>query len=138
MYKIFLLLCTILFITSCGSPRPIAQSLTNTPQGWSYLGDKWVNFGVDHDELFLGNFKDDVRQIRLRVTDGPVHIMDMKVHFDNGSVQDVPIRSLIRQGDQSRVIDLDGGLRHLNKIAFWYETVGFRKGKARVAVWGYR
>lgn len=138
MNKIFFLLCTILLIASCGSPRPVAQSLTNTPQGWSYLGDKWVNFGVDHDELFLGNFKDDVRQIRLRVTDGPVHIMDMKVHFDNGSVQDVPVRSVIRQGDQSRVIDLDGGLRHLNKITFWYETVGFRKGKARVAVWGYR
>lgn len=106
--------------------------------GWSYLGDKWVNFGADHDELFIGNVKDDFRQIQLRITDGPLHMMDMKIHFDNGGVQDIAMRSNFKQGDQSRVIDLDGGVRHLNKISFWYETIGFRKGKSRVAVWGYR
>jgi len=36
------------------------------------------------------------------------------------------------------VIDLDGGLRHIKRIEFWYETKGFRKGRARVAVWGYK
>jgi hypothetical protein len=63
-------------------------------------------------------------------------MLDMKVYFDNGSVQDVQIRSLIAEGGTTRIIDLDGGLRHLSKIEFWYETVGFAKGKARVAVWG--
>ena len=60
----------------------------------------------------------------------------MKVYFDNGEVQDVSIRFQIRQGGESRVIDLNGGLRHLSKIEFWYETKGFMKGKARIAVLG--
>jgi hypothetical protein len=103
---------------------------------WKFIADKWVNFGVDRDVIHFDNIKDDFRQLKLRITDGPLKMLDMKVYFDNGSVQDVQLRTLFKQGSESRVIDLDGGLRHLTKIEFWYETVGRAKGKARVAVWG--
>lgn len=103
---------------------------------WKFIGDKTVNFGIDRDVIHLGNIKDDFRKLQVRVTDGPVKVLDMKVYFDNGSVQDVQIRSLIAEGGTTRIIDLEGGLRHLSKIEFWYETIGFAKGKARVAVWG--
>jgi hypothetical protein len=103
---------------------------------WKFIADKRVNFSVDKDVIRLGDVRDDFRQLKLRVTDGPLKMLDMKIYFDNGSVQDVQLRSLFRQGSESRVIDLDGGLRHLTKIEFWYETVGRARGKARVAVWG--
>jgi len=112
-----------------------ANNSDNT-QRWKFIADKKVNFGLDRDVIHLGSFKDDFRKLQIKVTDGPVHILDMKVHFDNGDVQDVQIRARIAEGGASRVIDLQGGLRHLSKIEFWYETVGFVKGKARVAVWG--
>jgi hypothetical protein len=108
----------------------------SAPGDWRFIADKWVSFGVNHDIIVLGNANDAFTKLKLRVTDGPLKIYDMKVHFDNGSVQDVSIRNTIRQGGETRVIDLDGGTRHLSKIEFWYETKGFRKGKARVAVWG--
>jgi hypothetical protein len=107
-------------------------------QRWKFISDKQVNFGVDRDVIHFGNLKDDFRKLQVRVTDGPVKMLDMKVYFDNGSVKDVQIRSLIAQGGVTRIIDLEGGLRHLSKIEFWYETIGFAKGKARVAVWGRR
>ena len=103
---------------------------------WFFLEDKKVSFGVDHDVINFGNWKDDVRQIKLKVTDGPLRMYAMKVHFDNGNVQDVELRNRFAQGSESRVIDLDGGLRHLSKIEFWYETKGFARGRSRVAVWG--
>lgn len=103
---------------------------------WFFLEDKRVGFGVDHDVIHFGNWKDDVRQIKLKVTDGPLKMYDMKIHFDNGEVQDVSLRSRFAQGSESRVIDLVGGLRHLSKIEFWYETKGFARGRSRVAVWG--
>lgn len=103
---------------------------------WFFLEDKKVGFGVDHDVIHFGNWKDDVRQIKLRVTDGPLKMYSMKIYFDNGSVQNVELRNRFAQGSESRVIDMDGGLRHLSKIEFWYETKGFARGKARVAVWG--
>jgi hypothetical protein len=103
---------------------------------WFFLADKNVSFGVDHDVIHFGNWKDDVRQLKIRVTDGPLKMYKMKVHFDNGSVQEVELRNRFAQGSESRVIDLDGGLRHLSKIEFWYETKGFLRGRARVAAWG--
>ena len=103
---------------------------------WKFIGDKSVRFGVDRDVIHCGNANDDFRQIKLKVTDGPVKILDMKVYFDNDEVQDISIRKHIRQGDESRLIDLTGGLRHLKKIEFWYETKGFARGRSRVALWG--
>ena len=108
----------------------------STPGAWRYLGDKNVGFGVDNDVLHFGNWSDDVRQIKLKVTDGPLKMYSMIIHFDNGATQDVSMRFKFAQGSESRVIDLDGGLRHLNKITFRYETKGFARGRSRVAVWG--
>lgn len=110
---------------------------TNSKTGeWFFLEDKKVGFGVDHDVIHFSNWKDDVRQIKLKITDGPLKMYDMKIYFDNGTVQDVQLRNRFNQGSESRVIDMDGGLRHLTKIEFWYETKGFARGRARVAVWG--
>jgi hypothetical protein len=106
------------------------------PGDWFFLADKNVGFGVDHDVIHFGNWKDDVRQIKLKITDGPLKMYNMKIHFDNGNVQEVALRNRFAQGSESRVIDMDGGLRHLTKIEFWYETRGFARGKSRVAVWG--
>ena len=108
---------------------------TNTGD-WLFLGDKKVGFGADHDVIHFGNWKDDVRQIKLKVTDGPLKMYSMKIHFDNGGEQNVELRNRFVQGSESRVIDLDGGLKHLDKIEFWYETKGYLRGKSRVAVWG--
>ena len=111
-------------------------SLADKAGVWFLLGDKKVGFGVDHDVINFGNWKDDVKQIRLKITEGPLKMYNMKIHFDNGTVQEVQLRNRFVQGSESRVIDLDGGLRHLSKIEFWYETKGFAKGRSRVAVWG--
>ncbi len=103
---------------------------------WFFLEDKKVGFGVDHDVIHFGNWKDDVRQIKLKVTDGPLRMYSMKIHFDNGDVQDVELRNKFNAGSESRVIDMNGGLRHLSKIEFWYETRGYLRGRSRIAVWG--
>lgn len=106
--------------------------------GWRFIADKMVGFGVDHDVIAPPSNNDDFRKLKIRVTDGPLKMYDMKVYFDNGTVQDVSIRAHIRQGGETRVIDLDGGLRHISRIEFWYETKGFLKGRSRVAVWGFK
>ncbi|MBP8725158.1 MAG: hypothetical protein KBF37_02435 [Saprospiraceae bacterium] len=117
-------------LSSCAQTKPVESD------GWKFIGDKWVTFGVDHDAIHLGDLRDSYSQIVVRVTDAPLRMYDMKVHFDNGGVQDIALRSKIPQGGQSRIIDLQGGRRNLKKIEFWYETKGRGRGRARVAVWG--
>lgn len=115
---------------------PVNNGPSKTQGDWFFLGDKSVGFTNDHDVLHFGNWKDDVRQIKLKVTDGPLKMTRMLITFDNGSTQEVALRFRFAQGSESRVIDMNGGLRHLTKIEFWYETKGFLRGKSRVAVWG--
>ncbi len=126
----------LLSVISLLSFTTISKESAGKPGDWFFLGDKNVGFGVDHDVIHFGNWKDDVRQIKLKITDGPLKMYNMKIHFDNGSVQEVALRNRFAQGSESRVIDMDGGLRHLTKIEFWYETRGFARGKSRVAIWG--
>lgn len=114
----------------------IKKATANKAGDWFFLADKKVGFGVDHDVIHFGNWRDDVRQLKLKITDGPLKMYDMKIYFDNGGTQDVSMRIRFAQGSESRVIDLAGGLRHLSKIEFTYETKGFLRGKSRVAVWG--
>lgn len=111
-----------------------SNDVNNGP--WRFLGDKSVRFSVDRDVLHFSNWGDNVRQLKLKVTDGPLKMYSMTVHFDNGGTQNVELRNTFSQGSWSRVIDLDGGLRRLEKIEFVYETAGFAKGKSRIAVWG--
>jgi len=106
-------------------------------QQWKFIADKNVRFGIDHDVIIVtGN--DAYRQLKLRVTDAPLKINDMKVHFENDDVFDVSVKSELRKGSESRVIDLPGGSRRIKKIEFWYSTIGVTKGTSRVAVWGKR
>jgi hypothetical protein len=140
---------TIVYSTMLAVVFGLTTAFTNSPavkstperviragSEWFFLEDKKVGFGVDHDVIHFGNWKDDVRQLKIKVTDGPLKMYNMKIHFDNGNVQNVELRNRFTQGSESRVIDLDGGLRHLTKIEFWYETKGFIRGKSRIAVWG--
>ncbi|MBK8954098.1 MAG: hypothetical protein IPM34_00890 [Saprospiraceae bacterium] len=124
------LLGLIFLLGSCG-PGKLTES-----DGWKFIGDKWVTFGVDRDVIHFGDLRDEYSKLVVRITDAPLRMYDMKVYFDNGGVQDVPVKSLIKQGGQTRVIELNGGLRRLSKIEFWYETAGRGRGRARVAVWG--
>ncbi|MEO6612478.1 MAG: hypothetical protein ABIT05_07055 [Chitinophagaceae bacterium] len=129
------IVCSTLLIAVCSLATAFKSAPKNTGN-WFFLEDKKVGFGVDHDVIHFGNWKDDVRQVKLKVTDGPLKMYDMKIYFDNGSVQDVQLRSRFNQGSESRVIDMDGGLRHLSRIEFSYETKGFARGRSRIAVWG--
>jgi hypothetical protein len=109
----------------------------NGLQQWNLIGEKRVSFLVDRDVIHVtGN--DNYRQIKLKVKDGPVHILDMDVHFENGDKFDVALKEKFSNGGESRVIDLPGGSRSIKKIEFWYETRGFAKGRGRVQVWGKR
>lgn len=48
-------------------------TISSNYQQWKFIGDKKVNFLIDRDVIHvIGN--DNYRQIKLKVTEGPVHI----------------------------------------------------------------
>lgn len=114
-------------------------ALANDAEGWTKLGELHVRDRVDRDTLPVGAKKGSFDAVRLRVEGGAVQFHDLEIHFENGDVQDVRLRSVIRRGGTSRVIDLDGGQRAIDKIDFIYDAQTRRRGKgARVEVYGRR
>jgi hypothetical protein len=66
-----------------------------------------------------------------------LYMTRMVVTYDNGVPDNINVRQNIRQGGESRVIDLRGaGKRSLRRIDFWYDTLGLVRGKADVTVFG--
>lgn len=113
-----------------------AQAGSDWAKDWRKLGSTTVSFSSDRDEIRCAG-KGFVRQIVVEVRKTAVNFDDMNVHLVNGTVLDVPLRAVVRAGERSRVIDLPGEARLINKIVFRYRSVGGgSKGRAEVVVWG--
>ena len=104
---------------------------------WELLGFRAADGGADRDTIKVGP-QATYKKLKFKVLDKGLNLLDLKVHFANGEVHDVRVRALIRRGGESRVIDLPGKARTIKKVVFIYKSVGKRRGKAKVQLWGKR
>ena len=115
-----------------------ASSAPPAAVGWAKLGERTVNHAVDHDEIRVGPRDGDFRQIKLLVRQRAVTFRDVKVHFANGTVQDVQLRREVPAGGETRAIDLRGDDRVISKVVFFYNTAPRRGRRAVVQLYGRR
>lgn len=111
--------------------------LSQTPT-WKKLGARTVKLRTERDAIRVGADEGTFRAIKLTVKKSGVHFKDLKVHFVNGGVFDVKIRKLIPAGGETRVIDLPGGHRNIEKVVFWYKSTERTDKKAKVRLWGLK
>jgi hypothetical protein len=76
-------------------------------------------------------------RLYLRVTGNAINVVDLRVTYGNGQVDDIPVRALIAAGGNTRVIDLRGGDRFISTIRMTY-THPPGGGAAVVQVYGQR
>lgn len=105
-------------------------------QKWEKLGARTVKHSVDRDVIAVGAKEGTFTAIKLVVSKAGIHMLDMKVHFMNGDTLDVQIRSFIAKGGETRVIDLPGENRMIEKVVFWYKTLARNEKAAQVRLWG--
>lgn len=117
----------------------LSVAVASAAVGWVFLGERVVADRVDHDVIVVTGSHGTFSALKLVVKRRPVHFLDMKVHFANGDVQDVELRTVVPAGGESRVIDLSGGDRTVARVEFWYEanSIGLGK-KALVRLHGRR
>jgi hypothetical protein len=96
---------------------------------WKVLGERVVNDRLERDTIAVGTHKGTFTAVKLMVLRRPVHFLDVKIFFANGDVQDVELRRVIPAGGESRVIDLVGGNRQIQRVEFWYEAETIGRGK---------
>jgi hypothetical protein len=104
---------------------------------WAELGCKRVSlFGVDRDAIDVGRREGRFRAIRLQVRGADIQMLDLRVVYGNGEPDHIPVRSLIRQGDRTRPLDLRGRGRIIDRIEMTYVTIPNFKGQATVCAEG--
>ena len=109
---------------------------TNDSPGWHKIAQTTADLKKDRDEIMVVG-ADHYQAIRLKVTDVPVEITDFTVVYENGTKQDISVKTLIKPGDETRVIDLDGKDRAIKKIVLMYKSVpNAEHDKSVIEIWG--
>jgi|SRR5262245_21359043 hypothetical protein len=102
---------------------------------WVELGCKEVNFiGADRDTIRVGRREGRFKAIRLEARGNDVEMLDLKVIYANGAPDDIPVRSMIREGTRTRPLDLRGRERAIHQIDMVYRKPLNFRGKATVCV----
>jgi hypothetical protein len=117
-----------------GVNRTNSMSMANS--SWEKLGEANVDFSKDRDEIRAGgNMK--YSALKFMVTEAPIEISSMEVYYANGEKQDVSVGSIMKQNGESRIIDIQGAGRDLQKVVFTYKTVeNANNEKAHVELYG--
>ncbi len=112
----------------------IAAAMMTTPaHAWNAIGSRDVKDRTERDTIAVNDGRS-YRRIKICVYQRPVHFYDVDVIFENGGHQDVRVRKRIEPGKCTRVIDLEGGSRNIDRIHFVYEETSFARDHARVTV----
>jgi len=115
------------------TPAPINAS---NPPRWEFLGSKKVDYALDRDELIVTAREGKFTAVKFLVKRSGINLHKCVIHYENGGVQEIDLRENIPAGGETRVIDLDGKRRFIEKIVFWYDSKNFEDRKAVVEVWG--
>lgn len=114
----------------------LAACASTSSDGWVLLGERTVSDRAETDEILVTSARGSFDALRVEVRRAPIRFYDMKVHYGNGTVQDVELRDVIPAGGQSRAIDLRGDERLIRRIIFRYETRSPGRRRAVIRVYG--
>jgi hypothetical protein len=114
----------------------LSACASRSADGWVLLGERTVNDRAETDEIFVGPGRGSFDAIRIEVRRAPIRFYDMKVHYGNGSVQDVELRDVLSAGSYSRVIDLRGDERAIRRVIFRYEARSPGRRRAVIRLYG--
>lgn len=102
---------------------------------WENLGCQKVGFLVDKDTIRVGRREGRFKAIRIKANGNKIYMMDLKVIYANGAPDDIPVRSEIRAGGQTRPLDLKGERgRAIQEVQMVYRSQPSFKGQATVCV----
>jgi hypothetical protein len=102
----------------------VTSVLAQTGQ-WVDLGSTRVYGKNDHDTIQVRN-QGTFRTIQIRVRgNAGVHFSLIVVCYGNGQREQIKVRDVVQGGSSSRVIDLPGARRVIDKIDFLYDKANW-------------
>jgi len=106
-------------------------------KGWVKLGEQTVNGKIDHDTIRVGKYEGKFSKLTLVVEKSELELLSFNVTFGNGEKWAPEVKHYFKEGDRTRVIDLPGDDRVIQKIDVTYKNLP-HGGNAKLEVWGWK
>lgn len=103
---------------------------------WERLGTRAVDYKLERDVVQVGAKKGGFTKLKIAVDGGSINMHKMIITYGNGSKEMIELRHNFRPNSSSRVIDIRGGKRLIQSIAFYYDTKNLAPNKAVLTVFG--
>jgi hypothetical protein len=137
MKKVLLLLLLI-----AGQAQMLAQKpkvvLSDKP-GWHKIGETKADFTMESDEIVIIG-KNKLNKLKFNVTDAPINITSIVIHYDEGATQTVKLNQEIKSPGESREIPLQGNGK-VEKVVITFKSLTApvdTNRKANVELWGLK
>jgi hypothetical protein len=102
---------------------------------WIYLGQSHVDGQHDHDNIEVGAAAGRYRFLQIRVNNAPIEFDHIVVHYGDGEPQSIPVRFVIRAGQRSRSIELQGD-RFVKSFELWYGKANPNSARPELSLFG--
>jgi hypothetical protein len=99
---------------------------------WRVIGSVDYQFPYQQSILEIGKENGRFEAIGIEVQGADVEIADLKLVYGNGEADNIQVRSVFKQGSQSRRINLKRGDRFIKQVIVTYRA----NGKAKILVYG--
>ena len=104
---------------------------------WVQLGCQQVSFrGRDRDSIRVGRKEGRFKAIRLAARGNDVEVLDLNLIYGNGNPDDIRVQRVIRSGDRTDPLDLQGRDRSIDRIEMVYRKRPDFSGRATVCAEG--
>jgi hypothetical protein len=132
---LLLLISTVLTVSALHAQKP--EVITKNKPGWHKIGDAKVDFKTDKDKFILIG-KDKFKSLQIKAKDAPIHIESMTVEYHGDMKEDIDLKSMLKTGQKSRVIQLQHPDMDINNITFVYHTFAGSTKRAELELWGMK
>ncbi|MDX2360413.1 MAG: DUF2541 family protein [Crocinitomicaceae bacterium] len=112
------------------------NSISQSNVRWEKLGMRTVDYKLDRDVIPVGAMQGTFSKLKVTINGGAVNMHKMIVHYKNGTEEVITLKHAFTSGSNSRIIDIRGGRRLIQKITFFYDTKNLSRNKAVINVFG--
>lgn len=126
-----ILALAVLFLTTTAfAPVPTDQAR------WEKLGSRKIKHNLDRDEILVTGWEGSFTALKLKVEKSDINLHKVVVYYRSGRPTTLAVKQTLRAGQETRVLNLPGRRRVINRVVFWYDTKGYERKKGKVELWG--
>jgi hypothetical protein len=118
-------------------PLLLAGACASAPRAhpWLLLGQRVVDFHVDHDVIEVGRSEGRFRELRFVAHQGVVEMYDVRITLGDGD-RFRPEGKLVLDRGEGRTVNLPGDLRRVRNVQFVYRSLRGAGQRATISLYG--